>query len=210
MKKAGIAIISFLVFIVTINARTINNMEETQTNKLETATFAGGCFWCTEAIFEQLKGVTSVVSGYSGGDIKNPSYREVVSGRTGHAEAIQITYNPKVISYIELLDVFFLTHDPTTLNRQGYDVGTQYRSVVFYHNKSQKDDAKAMIKALTEAKVFKHKIVTEVISFANFYSAEAYHQDYYDNNKSQPYCENVINPKLVKFFKKYTSKLKTI
>jgi len=210
MKREGIALVSFLIFITIMNAQTLNTMTVNHTNKLETATFAGGCFWCTEAIFEQLKGVSKVVSGYSGGTIKNPAYREVITGRTGHAESIQITFNPEVISYTELLDIFFSTHNPTTLNRQGYDVGTQYRSVVFYHNDKQKKEAEAMIKALSDAKVFENDIVTEVKLFTNFYLAETYHQDYYINNKSQPYCENVINPKLVKFLKKYTSKLKTI
>lgn len=208
MKKWGILIVNFVIITAVINAQKKDNMEKILSSKLEKATFAGGCFWCTEAIFEQLKGVNAVVSGYSGGDIKNPSYREVVSGRTGHAEAIQITYNPNEISYSELLDVFFSTHNPTTLNRQGYDIGTQYRSVVFYHNEQQKQEAIAIIKALTEAKVFENKIVTEVKPFTAFYLAEEYHQDYYENNKSQPYCENVINPKLKKFLKKYTSKLK--
>ncbi len=208
MKKWGILIVNFVIITAVINAQKKDNMEKILSSKLEKATFAGGCFWCTEAIFEQLKGVNAVVSGYSGGDIKKPSYREVVSGRTGHAEAIQITYNPNEISYSELLDVFFSTHNPTTLNRQGYDIGTQYRSVVFYHNEQQKQEAIAIIKALTEAKVFENKIVTEVKPFTAFYLAEEYHQDYYENNKSQPYCENVINPKLKKFLKKYTSKLK--
>lgn len=193
-----------------MNAQTSNNMIKNPSNKLETATFAGGCFWCTEAIFEQLKGVSKVVSGYTGGTIKNPAYREVVTGRTGHAESIQITYDPKVVSYNLLLEIFFSTHNPTTLNRQGYDVGTQYRSAVFYHNEKQKNEAEAIIKALKKANVYEDEIVTEVKPFTNFYEAEAYHQDYYNNNKSQPYCENVINPKLVKFLKKYASKLKTI
>ena len=208
MRNLSIVIVSFLFVIITTNAQNKNMTKTIKNESKALATFAGGCFWCTEAIFEQLKGVTSVVSGYSGGTVKNPAYREVVTGRTGHAEAIQITYNPSEISFIELLDIFFSTHNPTTLNRQGYDVGTQYRSAVFYHNKEQEDAAKAMIDALTEAKVYDNKIVTEVVPFTNFYTAESYHQDYYNNNKSQPYCENVINPKLVKFLKKYTSKLK--
>jgi len=210
MKKWSILIVNLIIIMAVTNAQKKDNMEKPQSNKLETATFAGGCFWCTEAIFEQLKGVNKVVSGYTGGTVKNPTYREVVTGRTGHAEATQIIFDPKVISYTDLLDIFFSTHNPTTLNRQGYDVGTQYRSAVFYHNEKQKEEAEAMIKALTGAKVFANKIVTEVILFTAFYDAEAYHQDYYINNKSQPYCENVINPKLVKFLKKYTSKLKTI
>jgi peptide-methionine (S)-S-oxide reductase len=210
MRKWSILFVNFIIIIAVTNAQTKNNMEKSLSNKLETATFAGGCFWCTEAIFEQLKGVDKVISGYTGGTVKNPAYREVVTGRTGHAEATQITFDPKVISYTDLLDIFFSTHNPTTLNRQGYDVGTQYRSAIFYHNVKQKKEAEAMIKALSEAKVFENKIVTEVILFKTFYKAEAYHQDYYNNNKSQPYCENVINPKLVKFLKKYASKLKTI
>jgi peptide-methionine (S)-S-oxide reductase len=208
MKKISVAIVSFFVIVIAVNAQKKGKMIKSSSQKLEKATFAGGCFWCTEAIFEQLKGVSAVVSGYSGGDIKNPSYREIVTGRTGHAEAIQVTYNPKGITYSELLDVFFSTHNPTTLNRQGYDVGTQYRSAIFYHSDRQKQEAEAMIKALTDANVFENKIVTEVKPFTDFYLAEDYHQDYYENNKSQPYCENVINPKLKKFLKKYTSKLK--
>jgi len=208
MKKWAILIINFIIITTVINAQKKDNMEKRQLIKLETATFAGGCFWCTEAIYEQLKGVSKVVSGYTGGTVKNPAYREVVTGRTGHAEAIQVTYNPREITYSELLDIFFSTHNPTTLNRQGYDVGTQYRSAIFYHSDRQKQEAKAMIKALTDAKVFENKIVTEVKPFTVFYVAEDYHQDYYENNKSQPYCENVINPKLKKFLKKYTSKLK--
>jgi len=192
-----------------MNAQSLKNMTINSSQKLESATFAGGCFWCTEAVFEKLKGVTKVVSGYTGGTIKNPAYREIVTGRTGHAESIQITYNPNEISYRELLDVFFSTHNPTTLNRQGYDVGTQYRSAIFYHNDKQKSEAEKMIKELTEARVYDAKIVTEVKPFTVFYTAEKYHQDYYINNKDQPYCENVINPKLQKFIKKYKTKIKT-
>ncbi|MGB5362077.1 MAG: peptide-methionine (S)-S-oxide reductase MsrA, partial [Aureibaculum sp.] len=170
---------------------------------LELATFGNGCFWCTEAIFEQLKGVSKVESGYAGGKVKNPTYKEVCTGNTGHAEVIQLTYDPKVINYREILDVFFNTHDPTTLNRQGADVGTQYRSVIFYHNDSQKEEAENMIAALEKEKVFDSKIVTEVTAINNYYVAESYHQDYYNNNKNQGYCRMVINPKLEKFTKKY-------
>lgn len=202
-------IISFLFVITIIDAHTFIKMDNlTKSKSLSKATFAGGCFWCTETIFERLKGVTKVVSGYTGGTIKNPAYREVVTGRTGHAEAIQITYDADVITYQELLDVFFSTHNPTTLNRQGYDVGTQYRSAIFYHDEDQKKEAEKIIKALTEANVYDAKIVTEVKSFTKFYVAEAYHQDYYINNSTQSYCENVINPKLRKFLEKYKSKLK--
>jgi peptide-methionine (S)-S-oxide reductase len=178
------------------------------TTNLETATLANGCFWCTEAIFQSLKGVESVVSGYTGGDIKNPTYSEVSLGSTGHAEAIEITFNPDIISFQEILDVFFSTHDPTTLNRQGYDVGTQYRSAIFYHSEKQKEVAEKFIKALTDAKVFDKKIVTQIVPFKQFYKAESYHQNYYNNNKNQGYCRAVINPKLEKFIKKYKDKLK--
>jgi len=177
-------------------------------NQLELATFGNGCFWCTEAIFEQLKGVTKVESGYAGGAVKNPSYKEICSGNTGHAEVIRLTYDPQVISYRELLDVFFNTHDPTTLNRQGADVGTQYRSAIFFHNNEQKAEAEKMIAELEQEKVFDDAIVTEVTAINNYYVAENYHQDYYNNNKNQGYCRMVINPKLEKFTKKYKSKLK--
>jgi len=177
-------------------------------NHLEIATFGNGCFWCTEAIFQQLDGVETVLPGYTGGKVKNPSYTAVCKGTTGHAEAIQITYDPKVISYRELLDVFFYTHDPTTLNRQGNDVGTEYRSAIFYHDEQQKTDAEKMISQLTSEKVYDDPIVTEITAFDIFYVAEDYHIDYYNNNKNQGYCRAVINPKLDKFVKKYGSKLK--
>ncbi|MBE0424564.1 MAG: peptide-methionine (S)-S-oxide reductase MsrA [Lutibacter sp.] len=177
-------------------------------DKLEIATLANGCFWCTEAIFQRLNGVEKVTSGYSGGKVKNPTYNDVTSGETGHAEVIQIQFDPSAITFQEILDVFFATHDPTTLNRQGYDVGTQYRSAIFYHSTTQKEVAETFIKALTEAKVFNKKIVTEVTAFTMFYEAEAYHQNYYNNNKNQGYCMAVINPKLEKFIKKYKDKLK--
>lgn len=175
---------------------------------LKQATFGNGCFWCTEAVFQRLEGVESVESGFSGGHIKNPAYREVVSGRTGHAEVIHITYDSDKISYVELLEVFFATHDPTTLNRQGYDVGTQYRSAIFFHDEQQQKDAEAMIDALTSAEVYDDPIVTEITAFDAFYPAEDYHQNYYNQNKNQPYCVAVINPKLDKFLKVYKDKLK--
>ncbi|MGA9270994.1 MAG: peptide-methionine (S)-S-oxide reductase MsrA [Lutimonas sp.] len=177
-------------------------------NELAIATFGNGCFWCTEAIFQQLKGVESVYPGYTGGSVKNPSYREVCNGTTGHAEAIQIKYDPQVISYRELLDIFFYTHDPTTLNRQGYDVGTQYRSAIFYHNEDQKVAAEEIIAQLTAEKVYDDPIVTEVTEMDVFYKAEDYHKNYYQNNKNQGYCRAVINPKLDKFMKKYGAKTK--
>ena len=175
---------------------------------LELATFGNGCFWCTEAIFEQLEGVSKVDSGYAGGEVKNPSYKEVCTGNTGHAEVIRLTYDPKLISYRELLDVFFSTHDPTTLNRQGADVGTQYRSAIFYHNEEQKAEAEKMIADLERENFFDNKIVTEITAINNYSVAENYHQDYYNNNKNQGYCRMVINPKIEKFKKKYKSKLK--
>lgn len=201
-------ILFLLLFLIPFYGitQTLNN--KTMNTNLETATLANGCFWCTEAIFQRLIGVESVVSGYTGGHIKNPAYREVTTGRTGHAEAIQIKFNPKIISFKEILDVFFSTHDPTTLNRQGYDVGTQYRSGIFYHSEDQKNIADDFIKALTEAQVFDNKIVTELTEFKVFYKAEDYHQNYYNNNKNEGYCIVVINPKLEKFLKKYKSKIK--
>lgn len=178
-------------------------------SNIETATFANGCFWCTEAIFQRLKGVEKVTSGYIGGTIKNPTYKEVTTGKTGHAEAIQIDFNAKVITYLDLLDVFFSTHDPTTLNRQGYDVGSQYRSGIFYNSETQKEIAESYLKALTEAKVFDKPIVTEITKASTFYKAENYHQNYYNNNKSQGYCMAVINPKLDKFREKFKNKIKS-
>jgi peptide-methionine (S)-S-oxide reductase len=176
--------------------------------KTETATFGAGCFWCVEAVFESLKGVESVVSGYSGGFVKNPSYKEVCSGNTGHAEVAQIVYDPGIISYKELLEVFWKTHDPTTLNRQGADIGSQYRSVIFYHNEEQKKLAEQYKEALKKAGVFDKPIVTEISPLVNFYKAEDYHQEYFSRNPDQPYCSVVINPKLEKFRAVFKEKLK--
>lgn len=172
------------------------------------ATFGNGCFWCTEAIFQQLNGVTKVVSGYAGGKVKNPSYKEVCTGLTGHAEVIQITYDPTKISYPELLEVFWQTHDPTTLNRQGADVGTQYRSVVFYHTEEQKQLAESYKKKLDESGAFDNPIVTEISPLSEYYPAEDYHQNYYKLNGSAPYCSYVIQPKLEKFKRVFKDKLK--
>lgn len=174
--------------------------------KTETATFGAGCFWCVEAIFQSLKGVEKVVSGYSGGNIKNPTYREVTSGLTGHAEVVQITYDADVISFKELLEVFWQTHDPTTLNRQGADVGTQYRSAIFYHSEEQKQQAEFYMQELTKAGVFLNPIVTEIVEFEAFYEAEDYHQDYYLLNGDVPYCTYVIKPKMEKFKKAFAEK----
>lgn len=177
-------------------------------NNMEVATFAGGCFWCTEAVFTELKGVEKVISGYTGGMIKNPSYKEICTGTTGHAEAIQIIFDPKEIAFEDLLEVFFGTHDPTTLNRQGADVGTQYRSEIFYHSQEQKDKAEDYIKFIENEKLYNKPIVTKVSSAVVFYEAEEYHQDYYAENSQQGYCQMVIAPKLEKLRKYYKSKLK--
>lgn len=173
-----------------------------------TATFGSGCFWCTEAFFQRLKGVEKVESGYSGGSVKNPAYREVCNGSTGHAEVIQVTFDPDVISYEDLLGVFFSTHDPTTLNRQGGDSGTQYRSVIFYHNEEQKKSAEDFKKQADASGRFNKPIVTEITSFTEFYPAENHHQDYYNLHGDAPYCQFVIEPKLQKFVKNYGEKLK--
>lgn len=180
------------------------------TERTDTATLGTGCFWCTEAIFEQLNGVLSVTSGYSGGKVPNPTYKQVCTGETGHAECVQIVYEPDKISFDELLEVFWQVHDPTTLNRQGADVGTQYRSAVFYHNEEQKRKAEHYKNELNKSGAFPNPIVTEIAPASKFYSAENYHQEYYENNKNtNPYCSIVIRPKLEKFKKAFAQKLKT-
>jgi peptide-methionine (S)-S-oxide reductase len=175
----------------------------------EVATMGSGCFWCSEAIFSQLKGVEKVESGYSGGRSANPSYQDVCSGTTGHAETVQVTFDSNVISYEDILHIFFTTHDPTTLNRQGGDVGTQYRSVIFYHNDKQRETAQRIIKELNGSKVWKNPIVTELSPFKAFYKAEDYHQEFYERNRNYPYCQVVIEPKIAKLRQHYLSKLKT-
>lgn len=164
----------------------------------ETVTFAGGCFWCTEAVFKRLKGVTSVISGYTGGTVENPTYEQVCSGTTGHVEAIQVAFDPTVISYEKLLDVFWATHNPTTLNQQEYDYGTQYRSAIFYNSEDQKKVAEESKKQIEKEKIYKDRVVTEIVPFTRFYKAEEHHQDYYDNNKNSPYCKLIIDPKIQK------------
>jgi peptide-methionine (S)-S-oxide reductase len=180
----------------------------TKKEKIKTAVFANGCFWCTEAVFSMLKGVQSVKSGYTGGMTKNPTYEQVCNGNTGHAEAIKITYDSSLVSYGDLLTVFFNTHDPTTLNRQGNDVGTQYRSAIFYADEEQKEKAEALIKELNGKKAYDKSVVTEVQPLTEFYEAEDYHHDYYKNNSSQPYCQLVIAPKLKKLQKGFVELLK--
>lgn len=177
--------------------------------KLETITFGSGCFWCTEAVFAELKGVKSAVSGYSGGDVKNPTYEEVCSGTTGHAEAVQVTYDPSVISLAELLEVFWQTHDPTTLNRQGPDYGTQYRSAIFFTTDEQRKAAEHYKEKIDASGAFNSPIVTEITKFTNFYPAEKYHQDYFAQHPEAGYCQMVIRPKLNKFRKAFSDKLKT-
>ena len=177
-------------------------------SNLETITLGGGCYWCVEAVYENLDGVKSVVSGFSGGNVANPTYEEVCTGETGHAEVVQITYDKTVTDINEIFKVFFTVHDPTTLNRQGADVGTQYRSVIFYKNDEQRKAAQSIIAELNKAKVYNSPIVTKVEPFRKFYKAEDYHQNYYANNKSQPYCKMVIQPKLEKFEKVFKDKLK--
>lgn len=179
-------------------------MSDTTANTA-TATFAGGCFWCTEAVFQRLRGVSGVVSGYTGGHVENPSYKAVTTGETGHAEALQIAFDPSVISYEQLLEVFFATHDPTTLNRQGYDVGTQYRSAVFYHDDAQKATVESVIQRLGQSGAYRDAIVTQVVPAAPFYAAEDYHQDFYNQNRNYPYCTAIIDPKVEKLFKSFDS-----
>lgn len=174
----------------------------------ERATLAGGCFWCLEAVYDEMKGVDSVESGYMGGQLANPTYEQVCAGRTGHAEVVQITFNPQVIAYQEILEAFFAIHDPTTLNRQGNDVGTQYRSAIFYHSPDQQVTAEGMIAALSKGNTFDNPIVTQVVPAGTFYLAEDYHQEYFTSNPGQPYCQYVISPKLAKFRKRFAEKLK--
>ncbi len=177
-------------------------------DNLETITLGAGCFWCVEAVFQNLKGVESVVSGYSGGHIKNPAYREVCNGVTGHAEVIQLKYDPTVISLEEILQVFWQTHDPTTLNRQGNDIGTQYRSAVFYHNEEQKQIAEQYKEELDKSKAFPNPIVTEITPFTNFYVAEDYHHNYFNQHGEESYCQYVVRPKIEKFKKLFGDKMK--
>ncbi|OAN37143.1 peptide-methionine (S)-S-oxide reductase [Chloroflexus islandicus] len=174
---------------------------------LETATLAGGCFWCLEAVYDQVIGVQDVVSGYTGGHVPNPTYRQVCDGDTGHAEAVQIRFDPSQISYRELLEIFFSIHDPTTLNRQGADVGTQYRSAIFYHSDEQRQIAEQLVRELSEQQVFRDPIVTEIVPATTFYPAEDYHQEYFARNPYQPYCQFVVAPKVAKFHKLFATKV---
>jgi peptide-methionine (S)-S-oxide reductase len=174
----------------------------------EVATLGGGCFWCLEAVFDGLVGVESVESGYCGGHLANPTYEDICGGDTGHAEVVRITFDPAVVSYTDLLDVFFVIHDPTTLNAQGNDIGTQYRSVIYFHSPEQKAVAEATIKCLTDAREYSCPIVTEITTAPHFYAAEPYHQEYYENNPRQPYCQFVVAPKVAKFRQKFATRVK--
>jgi peptide-methionine (S)-S-oxide reductase len=178
------------------------------TDSIQTATLAGGCFWCLEAVFDDLRGVLSVESGYSGGQTPNPTYRDVCAGVTGHAEVVRIAFDPNLLSFNDLLRVFFSIHDPTTLNRQGADVGTQYRSAIFYHDQTQKQAAEEIIAELQAAQLWPNPIVTEVSPLTNYYPAEDYHQEYFTNNPNQPYCAAVVAPKVTKFRKQFVERLK--
>jgi len=202
--------ISIAIAVITGVLLDTNAMNQTvgNTQEKEVVTLGGGCFWCTDAVFEQLKGVEKVESGYSGGTVPNPSYEQVCSGNTGHAEVSQIAFDPKVISLKEILEVFFTVHDPTTLNRQGNDVGTQYRSVIFYRSDEQKAVAQQVIKEIAAAKIWDGKIVTELAPFKAFYKAEGYHQEYFRLHGNQPYCQIVIAPKVAKFREHFKDKLK--
>ncbi len=193
-----------LVFILILFIQ----QNHTMAKNVEKATLGGGCFWCTEAVYLELKGVVEVKPGYSGGHVKNPTYRQVCDGTTGHAEVVQITFDPEIISYSQILEVFFITHDPTSLNRQGNDVGPQYRSVVFYHNEAQKETAEKVIDAFEQENVYDKPIVTEVTQFDEFYIAEDYHINYFARNKTQGYCQFVIAPKMEKFRKVFKDQLK--
>jgi peptide-methionine (S)-S-oxide reductase len=184
------------------------NNSDTPSGSVEVATLGGGCFWCTEAVFTSVQGVVKVESGYAGGSIENPTYEQVSTGRTGHTEVVQITFNPRVVAFRELLEIFFATHDPTTLNRQGADVGTQYRSAIFYHGEDQRETAESLINELNAKKIWNAPIVTQITPFTAFYKAEGYHMKYYEQHGNQPYCRLVIDPKLEKLRKQFKAQLK--
>jgi peptide-methionine (S)-S-oxide reductase len=196
----------FIIFVHNSNAQTM--LAKQNEVKMDTATFGAGCFWCVEAIFSRVRGVLEVQSGFSGGSIKNPSYKEVCTGKTGHAEVCQVVFDPQQVKYIELLEMFWKIHDPTTLNRQGNDIGTQYRSVIYYHDREQQKVATEMKKRLNEGNIWESPVVTEISAFEVFYPAEDYHSDYYDSNPNQPYCRFVITPKVEKFEKVFREYLR--
>ncbi len=203
-----LALLVFMSFVLASFTFASATEPREENEVIKKATFGNGCFWCTEAVFQRVQGVKSVVSGYSGGHVVNPTYQEVTSGTTGHAEVIQITYDETQISYAELLEIFFRTHDPTTLNRQGADVGPQYRSIILFHDEAQRDEALSIRKALDEAGIWDDPIVTEVTQFEIFYEAEDYHQNYFNRNSGQAYCQFVIVPKLQKFKKLFEERVR--
>jgi len=207
MKNSQLLIKLFLGFLI-LSGFSNNKIDTMQNKNLKEVTFGAGCFWCIEAVFEELKGVVSVESGYSGGAVLNPTYTQICTGTTGHAEVARITYDADVISFKELLEVFWQTHDPTTLNRQGNDVGTQYRSAIFYHDASQKEQAEHYKNELNKSGAFSKAIVTEISPLINYYKAENYHQNYYSLNPNQGYCQYIIAPKMEKFRKAFKEKLK--
>ena len=206
------AVFMLFFYLISCNTSEVESKELIKTNTIQqtmdTITFGAGCFWCVEAIFSDLNGVEQVISGYAGGSVKNPSYKEVCTGSTGHAEVCQVIYNSEIITYQELLEVFWQVHDPTTLNRQGGDVGTQYRSAIFYHNEEQRKVAEEFKATLNQEQVYPDPIVTEITAFTNFYPAEDYHQDYFELNGENPYCKAVVRPKVEKFRKVFKDKLK--
>lgn len=212
MKRMQLISVFLFALFVALQAcgqkKSYKKDQMTKNGNFELATFGAGCFWCVEAIFQRVDGVEKVVSGYSGGHVKNPSYKEVCQGTTGHAEVCQLSYDPAVVSYKELLEIFWQTHDPTTLNRQGNDAGTQYRSSIFYHSNEQKELAESYKKKLDKADIYKDPIVTEIVPYSTMYVAEDYHQNYFNENGSQPYCSFVIQPKVEKFKKVFKDKLK--
>jgi len=199
---------AFILLAIVANGQGKPAKGNMETSKYETVTLGSGCFWCTEAIYSRVNGVISAISGYSGGDIENPTYNQVCTGETGHAEVVQVVYDPEIITFAKILEIFFKTHNPTTLNRQGADIGTQYRSVIFYHTDEQKRVAEEVKEMLSKSGIWSEPVATSVEPFTGFYKAESYHQDYFENNSNQPYCQVVINPKMEKFEKLFKNYLK--
>ncbi len=208
LMTIGIALLSACQTTGQSGSRPVDRPTEDRSATVDTATFAGGCFWCTEALFQQLEGVDTVISGYIGGTVPNPTYKQVTTGRTGHAEAVNVVYQREVISYDELIEAFFVAHDPTQLNRQGNDIGTQYRSAIFYHNQAEKEKAEYYLKRLAEERVYDQPIVTTLEPYTVFYVAEDYHQNYFNLNPNQAYCQYIIVPKLDKFKAVFRERLK--
>jgi len=208
-RASALIVLAFMLMVIAAYGQAkITSYKMENTSKYETITLGAGCFWCVEAIYDRVNGVISVTSGYSGGHTENPTYKDVCTGETGHAEVVQVVYDPTIIPFAKILEIYFKTHDPTMLNRQGADVGTQYRSVIFYHNQKQKEVAEEVKAMLDKSGLWSDNIVTVIESFKNFFKAENYHQDYFANNKRQPYCQMVVNPKVEKFEKLFKDYLK--